>query len=162
MPSTGSSLALQGLQLTTPWITVADGKGRFLSHLTLSLTASGGTLSAMRWDTLYVDEEPPPHIIIGTVWDHAIEEDLATALGVLYVVAAALVLALAWRTCTAHGMEPSTCAVQEQQRDHRGPGQQYNSARPFGTHSFGPGFGEHQRALAAQEACQRRAKAMYE
>lgn len=94
---------MDGLQFTTPWITLADGKGRYLSKLTLSLTASGDVISAMRWETQYVDEEPPPFVTIGTVWEHAIEDDLATALGVLFFIATALVALLTWCTCAQHG-----------------------------------------------------------
>ena len=58
------SLALHGMQLVTPWITLADGQGRFLSHLELQLTASGDALTAVRWEGQYVDEHPPDQISV--------------------------------------------------------------------------------------------------
>jgi hypothetical protein len=98
-----SSLALHGLQFVTPWITVADGKGRFLSHLELQLTAAGDALTAVRWETEYVDEAPPNHISVHTKWEHALEHDLSSALTLLFLVAGCLVAALAYFTCRKHG-----------------------------------------------------------
>ena len=97
------SIALHGLQFITPWITVADGNGRFLSHLELLLTASGDALSAVRWETEYVDEEPPAHVTVHTTWEDALEHDLESALGLLFVVAACLVAYLVRATCRKHG-----------------------------------------------------------
>ena len=98
-----SSLALHGLQFVTPWITVADGKGRFLSHLELQLTAAGDALTAVRWETEYVDEAPPNHISVHTKWEHALEHDLSSALTLLFLVAGCLAAALAYFTCRKHG-----------------------------------------------------------
>ena len=97
------SLALHGLQFVTPWITVADGKGRFLSHLQLLLTASGDELTSVRWDTEYVEEEPPAHISVQTTWEHALEHDLESALTLLFVLCAALAVAIIYVTCSRHG-----------------------------------------------------------
>ena len=94
------SFAFDGLQQVTPWITVSDGKGRFLSHLTLSLTAAGDALTAVRWQAAYIDGEvPPEHVHLKTVWEDAIEHDLSVALQVLFLVAAALALGLGYTTC---------------------------------------------------------------
>ena len=100
------ALALHGLQFVTPWITVADGKGRYLSHLTLLLTASGDALTAVRWETQYVygqNTGPPDHITMQTTWDHALEHDLSSALTLLFLVAAGILASLVYATCTAHG-----------------------------------------------------------
>ena len=98
-----SSLALHGLQFVTPWITVADGKGRYLSHLELLLTASGDALTAVRWETQYQEQYPPDHISMQTTWEHALEHDLSSALTLLFLVAAGIVASLVYATCTAHG-----------------------------------------------------------
>jgi hypothetical protein len=110
----GSSLALHGLQFVTPWIVVADGNGRFLSHLDLLLTASGDALTAVRWETQYVDETPPTHISVHTTWQHSLEHDLSSALSVLFVVAAVLVAALAYATCRQHGASTLAKLLQDE------------------------------------------------
>mmetsp|Transcript_51292 Transcript_51292/g.133225 ORF Transcript_51292/g.133225 Transcript_51292/m.133225 type:complete len:214 (+) Transcript_51292:100-741(+) len=97
------SLALHGMQIVTPWITVADGRGRFLSQIELQLTALGSELSSLRWETQYVDEEPPAHITVHTVWEHAREHDLESALALLFAVAAVLALIVLWITCAKDG-----------------------------------------------------------
>ena len=99
----GSSLALHGLQFVTPWITVADGKGKFLSHLELQLTASGDALTSVRWETEYVEETPPAHISMHTTWAHALEHDLDSALTFLFAASACITLALLYRVVSKHG-----------------------------------------------------------
>ena len=96
------SLALHGLQFVTPWITVADGKGKFLSHLELQLTASGDALTAVRWETEYSDE-PPAHVSVQTTWEHALEHDLESALALLFFLVACVAAVLAYATCSTHG-----------------------------------------------------------
>ena len=75
------SFALLSLQVTTPWITVSTGTGRYLSHLELGLTASGDSVTAVRWSGEYLDEHddsgPPQHIGLRLVWD---VEQVAAAL----------------------------------------------------------------------------------
>lgn len=78
------SLALLGMQFSTPWIAAADGQGRFLSMLRMRLTASGDTVAGVRWEPEYTLEEPPPHVEIATEWEHVVEEDTASALGLLF------------------------------------------------------------------------------
>ena len=98
------SLALSGLELTTPWITVADGRGQYLTALELQLTASGDSVMALRTETEYAwPEEPPKHIVVRTVWEHAMEHDLTAALAWLFVLAACGVCALTYLTCRRHG-----------------------------------------------------------
>ena len=98
-----SSLALNDMQYTTPWITIADGKGRFLSHLDLQLTAAGAPLSALSWQTQYVLEAPPEHITLRMVWEQADELNVGLALDVLFGVCAIITLALLWLTCARYG-----------------------------------------------------------
>jgi hypothetical protein len=97
------SLALHGVQHTTPWITIADGNGHFLSHLQLLLTASGDSLTGVRWETQYAALEPPAHITVTTVWDEALEHDLALALGVLFLIGACILIVTIYITCCRHG-----------------------------------------------------------
>ena len=57
----------------------------------------------MRWEPTYVDETPPERITVQTTWEHALEHDLASALTLLFLVAAAAAAALAYLTCHRHG-----------------------------------------------------------
>ena len=97
------SLALHNLQFVTPWITVSDGKGRFLSHLDLSLTASGDALTAVRWEPEYVEQEPPEHISVHTTWEHAKEHDLESALAFLFLSCAFISAWVLYTVCQKHG-----------------------------------------------------------
>ena len=97
------SLALHGLQHVTPWITLSDGKGRFLASLELQLTALGDSLSGVRWETQYTEgEAPPERILLHTVWEETLEQDLTTALCWLLLLSAGLVCYLAYATCSRH------------------------------------------------------------
>ena len=113
------SFALHGLRFATPWIVVADGDGRFLSQLEFRLTALGDELAAVRWETQYDDEEPPAHIIVRTVWDHATEHDLGAALTLAFAVAATTVLLLLWCTCARHGLPAVSLLFAEEPEPHR-------------------------------------------
>ena len=95
------SLALNGMEHVTSWITISDGEGRFLSTLELQLTALGGSISDVRWDAQYSEGEmPPERIILHTVWDEAFEHDFSTALSMLLLLSALLVCYLAYATCS--------------------------------------------------------------
>ena len=121
------SLAVDGLRHTTPWITVADGRGRFLSHIELQLTAAGDTVSAVRSDlrsvsrrtslnrhphhispsaaythARYVDDDLPAHITLRMVWMDATEHDVASALGGLFFGGAAIAMLVLWGTCSQY------------------------------------------------------------
>ena len=101
------SLALLGLEFTTPWITLSDGSGRYLERLDLRLTSSGDTLSAMSYTEEHVEAggefAPPLHISLHYTWGVADEHDLGAALTLLFVVATAAVGALVAFTCARHG-----------------------------------------------------------
>ena len=97
------SLALNGMEHVTSWITISDGEGRFLSTLELQLTALAGSISDVRWDAQYSEGEmPPERIILHTVWDEAFEHDFSTALSMLLLLSALLVCYLAYATCSRH------------------------------------------------------------
>jgi hypothetical protein len=97
------SLALDGLHHTTSWITLADGKGRFLSDLELQLTATGDAVTAFRWEAQYVDTQPPPYISVRSVWSLSVEWALGEALGLLFLVVVLVLLLLGCLTCGQHG-----------------------------------------------------------
>ena len=91
----GRSFALLGQQFVTPWIALSDGSGRYCDHLQLTLTASGNTVTAARWDEAYRRGGAPPHSIQLTIaWEHSVEEDTASALGLLLGTAALSTLIL--------------------------------------------------------------------
>jgi len=98
-------LALHGLQLATPWITLSDGQGRFLSHLDLFLRASGDSIAAVHCEMQFVDESAgaPEHITLHTTWDRTLTLELSAALGALLLLSGAMAVALAWHTCQRHG-----------------------------------------------------------
>ena len=125
------SIAIHGLRFVTPWIVVADGKGRFLSHLELRLTALGNDLSAMRiLDAQYVDNERPEHIAVRTVWEQANENDLASALALTFAAAALLATVLLCWTCTRHGSPAFAMLMDEgQEAPRRAQQQQQNTRR---------------------------------
>ena len=128
------SLALSGLQFVTPWITVSDGSGRFLSHLELRLTASGNDISALRWEMQYVDEEPPPHITVRTVWEEALEHDLGGALGLVFAVAALASIVVLWLTCARDSESALAILLGDEsaadaELQHHEPGVLHGSAR---------------------------------
>ena len=84
-----------GQQFVTPWIALSDGIGRYCDHLQLTLTASGNTVTAARWDEAYRRGGAPPHSIQLTIaWEHSVEEDTASALGFLLGTAALSTLIL--------------------------------------------------------------------
>lgn len=118
------SIAIHGLRFVTPWIVVADGRGRFLSHLELRLTALGNDLSAMRiLDAHYVDERPE-HIAVRTVWEQANENDLASALALTFAAAALLATVLLCWTCTRHGSPAFAMLLDEKEAPRRAQLQQ--------------------------------------
>lgn len=124
------SIAIHGLRFVTPWIVVADGKGRFLSHLELRLTALGNDLSAMRiLDAQYVDNERPEHIAVRTVWEQANENDLASALALTFAAAALLATVLLCWTCTRHGSPAFAMLMDEEQEAPRRAQQQQQNTR---------------------------------
>ena len=118
------ALALHGLDFVTTWITVADGKGKFLSHLELLLTASGDALTGVRWETEYVDDEPPAHVSVHTAWNHEADADLDSALNALFYISALITILLVYFVCRDHyaafaellGDEEHDEALDEQQR----------------------------------------------
>ena len=124
------SIAIHGLRFVTPWIVVADGRGRFLSHLELRLTALGNDLSAMRiLDAQYVDNERPEHIAVRTVWEQANENDLASALALTFAAAALLATVLLCWTCTRHGSPAFAMLLDEKEAPRRAQLQQQNTRR---------------------------------
>jgi len=102
------SLAFEHQEITTPWIAVADGKGRYLSHLELFLTAEGDSLagyglSRVLWRGEYVEMEPPERVTMRTQWEHHKEIDLELALTMLFTVTAIITYGICFYTCKKHG-----------------------------------------------------------
>eukprot|EP00965_Chrysotila_dentata_P192092 6174969-Pleurochrysis_carterae.AAC.3 len=88
------SFSLAGQQFITPWLSIADGHGNFLSRLQLTLVASGGLVYAARWSEEQVLEEPPDRVVLDVRWEHHLHEDLASGLGLLFVAGLAIMLVL--------------------------------------------------------------------
>lgn len=156
------SLALLGLEFTTPWITVADGNGLFLSHLELQLTAAGSSLASLRWSGVYQTEEPPAHIELRLRWDQSDEvgesprrigpvacapppelsltpataarsqADLSSALAVLVTVASLVLIGLCYTELRDHA---DTLAAAESEAATRLAA----SSRDVGAHRSGAG-----------------------
>lgn len=86
------------MHFVTPWITVADNahgeQQRFLWRLTLRLLGAGDALMAARWVPEYAYGEPSEQIELLMEWDEDLEEDSASALGMLFIVSALLLLLL--------------------------------------------------------------------
>ena len=95
----GRSFALLGQQFVTQWIALSDGDGRYVDHLKLTLTASGSTVTAARWEEVFRSGGAPPHSIpLSIHWEHSLEEDAASALDLLLGSAALALFCLLWRT----------------------------------------------------------------
>ena len=93
------AFALLSQQFETPWMTISDGAGRFLDHLRLTITASGNTVTAVRWEEEHRTGGSPPHSVpIHVTWEHALHEDAASALGLLLGLVALALLVLMCRT----------------------------------------------------------------
>ena len=146
------ALALDGLNHVTPWVTIADGKGRFLAHLELTLTALGDEISSMRWATQYVDEEPPSYIVVRTVWMHDKEIDEGLAFTVMFGFSAIITIGLFAWSCWMHGRPVYEKLMMELQEadEHAGDDagwQQHRSAPncPPSIHNSHSGPGRQQR-----------------
>ena len=95
----GRSFALLGQQFVTQWIALSDGDGRYVDHLKLTLTASGSTVTAARWEEVFRSGGAPPHSIpLSIHWEHSLEQDAASALDLLLGSAALALFCLLWRT----------------------------------------------------------------
>lgn len=95
----GRSFALLGQQYVTQWIALSDGGGRYVDHLTLTLTASGSTVTAARWEEVFRSGGAPPHSIpLSVHWKHSMEEDAESALDLLLGTAALALFFLLCRT----------------------------------------------------------------
>ena len=95
----GRSFALLGQQFVTTWISLSDGNGRYVDHLQLTITASGNTVTAARWEEGFRSGGAPPHSIpLSIHWEHNVVEDVASALGLLLGTAALALLILFVRT----------------------------------------------------------------
>ena len=67
----GRSFDLLGQQFVTPWIALSDGNGRYVDHLKLTITASGSTVTAARWEEEFRSGGAPPHSIpLSVHWEH--------------------------------------------------------------------------------------------
>ena len=83
----------------TQWIALSDGDGRYVDHLKLTLTASGSTVTAARWEEVFRSGGAPPHSIpLSIHWEHSLEEDAASALDLLLGSAPLALFCLLWRT----------------------------------------------------------------
>ena len=95
----GRSFDLLGQQFVTPWIALSDGNGRYVDHLKLTITASGSTVTAARWEEEFRSGGAPPHSIpLSIHWEHSMEEDAASALDLLLGTAALALFVLLCRT----------------------------------------------------------------
>jgi len=78
-------------QFQTPWLTIADGRGHFLTHLIFTLEKAGDRVTDISWQTVYdVPNAAPPHVQIEYEFANASEEDPRTALTALFVGSLAL------------------------------------------------------------------------
>jgi hypothetical protein len=74
-------------QFQTPWITIADSAGTYLTHLVFTIEHAGDQVTDVNWETLY--DRPassrPAHVRLEYQFVDASEEDPRTALTVLFV-----------------------------------------------------------------------------
>jgi hypothetical protein len=73
-------------QFQTPWITIADGAGGYLTHLIFYIEHAGEQVTDVRWELLYdTMSQPPPNVHLEYQFADAAEEDPRTALTALFV-----------------------------------------------------------------------------
>lgn len=72
-------------QFQTPWITIADGRGQYLTHLVFTFEHAGDQVTDVSWQTIYdAPSKPPPHVHLEYQYVNAAEEDPRTALTILF------------------------------------------------------------------------------
>ena len=80
------AFSLLNSHFLTPWFTVADGaEGRFLTRLQLTLVGAGDTVEAARWEEWHEEGAPPAEVELDILWEHALEMDVASALGFVFM-----------------------------------------------------------------------------
>ena len=73
-------LSYSDSRFTTPWITVADGHGKYLSQLDIRFLHADGDISSLAWEGKWGevgagDQHPPP-AVVRYVWEEASDTDL--------------------------------------------------------------------------------------
>lgn len=103
-------------QFQTPWITIADGRGQFLTHLVFTMEHAGDAVTDVRWQTIYgAPSEAPPHVQLEYEFVDAAEQDPRTALTALFVgglVLSALSVLIAVGDSESVGPSRSAAAAQ--------------------------------------------------
>lgn len=123
-------------QFQTPWITLADSAGTYLTHLVFTIEHAGDHVTDVTWETLYdrPASGPPAHVRLEYQFVDATEEDPRTALTVLFICC--LGLAIAAMLCALGESDASVAllsaaarggVVAGQQQPRRRPGRDYDA-----------------------------------
>lgn len=94
-------------QFQTPWITIADSAGTYLTHLVFTIEHAGDQVTDVTWETIYDRRATgqPAHVRLEYQFVDATEEDPRTALAVLFICC--LVLASVAVLCVLGESDPS-------------------------------------------------------
>lgn len=72
-------------QFITSWITLADGKGAFLTHLLFTIEHAGDQVTHVSWQTWYDESDAPPeHVSLEYRFVDAAQQDPRSALTALF------------------------------------------------------------------------------
>ncbi|KAG8462133.1 hypothetical protein KFE25_011583 [Diacronema lutheri] len=72
-------------QFQTPWITIADGRGQYLTQLVFTLEHAGDQVTDVSWELVYdAPSKPPPSVHLEYQFVDAAEADPRTALTAMF------------------------------------------------------------------------------